>query len=48
VDTEEGRRLMAARGIESAYADGATLARIIEEDSARWEPVIRRADIRVE
>jgi tripartite-type tricarboxylate transporter receptor subunit TctC len=48
VDTEEGRRLMAARGIESAYADGATLARIIEEDSARWEPVIRRANIRVE
>jgi tripartite-type tricarboxylate transporter receptor subunit TctC len=48
VDTEEGRRLMASRGIESAYADGATLARIIEEDSARWEPVIRKADIRIE
>ena len=48
VDTPEGRQAMAARGIEAAYTDGATLARIIEEDGARWEPVIRRADIRVE
>jgi tripartite-type tricarboxylate transporter receptor subunit TctC len=48
VDTPEGRAAMAARGIESAWADGPALARIIEEDGARWEPVIRRADIRVE
>jgi tripartite-type tricarboxylate transporter receptor subunit TctC len=48
VDTPEGRQALAARGIESAYTDGPTLARIIEEDGARWEPVIRRADIRVE
>ena len=48
VDTPEGRQAMAARGIESAFADGPALARIIEEDSARWEPVIRKADIRVE
>ena len=34
--------------IEAAWADGPTLARIIEEDGARWEPVIRKADIRVE
>jgi tripartite-type tricarboxylate transporter receptor subunit TctC len=48
VDTPEGKAALAARGIESAWADGAAVARIIEEDSARWEPVIRRADIRVE
>jgi tripartite-type tricarboxylate transporter receptor subunit TctC len=48
VDTPEGKAAMAARGIESAWADGLTLARIIEEDGARWEPVIRKADIRVE
>ena len=48
VDTPDGRQAMAARGIEAAYADGPALARIIEEDGARWEPVIRKADIRVE
>jgi tripartite-type tricarboxylate transporter receptor subunit TctC len=48
VDTPEGRQALAARGIESSFGDAATLARIIEEDSARWEPVIRKADIRVE
>jgi tripartite-type tricarboxylate transporter receptor subunit TctC len=48
VDTPEGKAALAARGIESAWADGPTVTRIIEEDSARWEPVIRKADIRVE
>ncbi|TDH62965.1 tripartite tricarboxylate transporter substrate binding protein [Dankookia rubra] len=48
VDTPEGRAALAARGIESSFADGATVARIIEEDGRRWEPVIRKADIRVE
>jgi tripartite-type tricarboxylate transporter receptor subunit TctC len=48
VDTPEGRAALAARGIESSFADGATVARIIEEDGKRWEPVIRKADIRVE
>lgn len=48
VDTPEARAAMAARGIEAAYADGPALARIIEEDGVRWEPVIRRANIRVE
>jgi len=48
VDTPEGRAALAARGIESSFADGQGLARIIEADSRRWEPVIRRADIRVE
>ena len=48
VDTPEVREAMAARGIEAAYADGPALTRITAEDGARWEPVIRRADIRVE
>lgn len=48
VDTPEGRAALAARGIEASFADGATVTRIIEEDSRRWEPVIRRANIRVE
>jgi tripartite-type tricarboxylate transporter receptor subunit TctC len=48
VDTPEGRAALAARGIEASFADGAALARIIEEDGKRWEPVIRKADIRVE
>ena len=48
MDTPEGRAALAARGIESSFADGATVARIIEEDGRRWEPVIRKADIRVE
>jgi tripartite-type tricarboxylate transporter receptor subunit TctC len=48
IDTPEGKAALAARGIESAWADGPTVTRIIEEDSARWEPVIRKADIRVE
>ncbi|WP_165943277.1 Bug family tripartite tricarboxylate transporter substrate binding protein [Roseicella aquatilis] len=48
VDTPEGRAALAARGIEASFADGATVTRIIAEDSARWEPVIRKADIRVE
>jgi tripartite-type tricarboxylate transporter receptor subunit TctC len=48
VATPEGRAALEARGIESSFADGPALARIIAEDTARWEPVIRRADIRVE
>jgi tripartite-type tricarboxylate transporter receptor subunit TctC len=48
VATPEGRAALAARGIEASYADGAAVARIIAEDSARWEPVIRKAGIRVE
>ncbi|MFC7476783.1 Bug family tripartite tricarboxylate transporter substrate binding protein [Dankookia sp. GCM10030260] len=48
VDTPEGRAALAARGIEASFADGAAVTRIIAEDSARWEPVIRRANIRVE
>ncbi|MDO9709281.1 Bug family tripartite tricarboxylate transporter substrate binding protein [Paracraurococcus lichenis] len=48
VDTPEGRAALAARGIEASFADGAAVSRIIEEDSRRWEPVIRKADIRVE
>lgn len=48
VDTPEGRAALAARGIESSFEDGQALARIIEADSRRWEPVIRQADIKVE
>ena len=48
VDTPEGRQALAARGIESSFADGAALAAIIEADIARWEPVIRKAGIKVE
>ena len=48
VDTPEGRAALAARGIEASFADGATVTRIIAEDSRRWEPVIRQANIRVE
>jgi tripartite-type tricarboxylate transporter receptor subunit TctC len=48
VATPEGRAALAARGIEASYADGAAVARIIAEDSARWEPVIRKAGIKVE
>ncbi|MCO6416867.1 tripartite tricarboxylate transporter substrate binding protein [Siccirubricoccus sp. KC 17139] len=48
VDTPEGKAALAARGIEAAWADGATVTRIIQEDEARWEPVIRKADIKVE
>ena len=39
---------LAARGIEASFADGATVTRIIAADSARWEPVIRKANIHVE
>ncbi len=48
VDTPEGRAALAARGIEASFADGATVTRIIAADSARWEPVIRKANIHVE
>ena len=48
VDTPEGRAALAARGIEASFADGATVTRMIAEDSARWEPVIRKAGIKVE
>ncbi|WP_149541155.1 Bug family tripartite tricarboxylate transporter substrate binding protein [Siccirubricoccus phaeus] len=48
VDTPEGKAALAARGIEAAWADGPTVSRIILEDEARWEPVIRKADIKVE
>lgn len=48
VDTTEGRAALAARGIEASFADGATVTRMIAEDSARWEPVIRKAGIKVE
>jgi tripartite-type tricarboxylate transporter receptor subunit TctC len=48
VDPPEGRALLASRGIESSFAPGSALAAIIEADSRRWEPVIRKANIRVE
>ncbi|NOG69336.1 tripartite tricarboxylate transporter substrate binding protein [Roseicella sp. DB1501] len=48
VDTPEGRAALAARGIESSFGDGRALATVIEADSRRWEPVIRKANIRVE
>lgn len=48
VDSPEGRAALAARGIESSFADGDELARIIEDDSRRWEPVIRKTGILVE
>jgi tripartite-type tricarboxylate transporter receptor subunit TctC len=48
VDTPEGRAALAARGIESSFGDGRALAAVIEADSRRWEPVIRKANIRVE
>ncbi len=48
VDNPEGRAALAARGFEAAYADGAALARIMREDAARWEPVVRAANISLE
>lgn len=48
IDTPEGRQALAARGIESDFGDAATLARTIEEDTRRWEPVLRAANIQVE
>ncbi|MEN0076895.1 MAG: tripartite tricarboxylate transporter substrate-binding protein [Paracraurococcus sp.] len=48
VDTPEARAALAARGIESSFGDGRALAAVIEADSRRWEPVIRKANIRVE
>jgi tripartite-type tricarboxylate transporter receptor subunit TctC len=48
VATPEGKAALEARGIEAAFAEGATLARIIREDERRWEPVVRAANIQVE
>lgn len=48
VDTEEGRAALASRGFQAAYADGPALARVVEADMARWEPVLRAANIQVE
>lgn len=48
VATPEGKAALEARGIEAAYADAATVARIIREDERRWEPVVRAANIQVE
>ncbi|HEY4251030.1 MAG TPA: tripartite tricarboxylate transporter substrate binding protein [Roseomonas sp.] len=48
IDTPEGRQALAARGIESDYGDATILARTIEEDTRRWEPVLRAANIQIE
>lgn len=48
IDTPEGRAALAQRGIEADFGDAATLARTIEEDTRRWEPVLRAANIQVE
>ncbi|MBR0656087.1 Bug family tripartite tricarboxylate transporter substrate binding protein [Plastoroseomonas arctica] len=48
IDTAEGRTALAQRGIEADFGDAATLARVIEEDTRRWEPVLRAANIQVE
>ena len=48
IDSAEGRAALAQRGIEADFGDAATLARTIEEDTRRWEPVLRAANIQVE
>ena len=48
IDSTEGRAALAQRGIEADFGDAATLARVIEEDTRRWEPVLRAANIQVE
>ena len=48
IDSTEGRAALAQRGIEADFGDAPTLARVIEEDTRRWEPVLRAANIQVE
>jgi tripartite-type tricarboxylate transporter receptor subunit TctC len=48
IDSADGRAALAQRGIEADFGDAATLARTIEEDTRRWEPVLRAANIQVE
>ncbi len=48
IDSPEGRAALAQRGIEADFGDAATLARTIDEDTRRWEPVLRAANIQVE
>lgn len=48
IGSAEAREALASRGFEAAHAEGPVLARVIEEDLARWGPVIRAAGIEVE
>jgi len=48
VDTPEGRAVLERSGIESSFAPGPELARLIASETRAWEPVLRRANIQVE